>query len=61
MTDTEHKMVVRIPRELHKAAKVKAIESDVTLSEAVRELLRLWVSGETELPTRIEEEHAESN
>ena len=57
MTDTDHKMAVRIPRELHKAAKVKAAQSDVTLSESVRELLRLWVAGKVELPTK--EEHVE--
>jgi len=50
----EHKMVVRISRELHKAVKVKAIQSDVTLSAAVRELLRLWVAGDVELPIQEE-------
>jgi len=59
MANLEHKMTVRIPRELHKAAKVKAVQSDVTLSEAVREFLRLWVAGEIELPAHTEEEQPE--
>ncbi len=58
MSDSDHKMTLRIPRELHKAARLKAVESDMTLSDAVREFLRLWVAGQVELPPRpkIEEE-----
>lgn len=52
----DHKMTVRIPREIHKAAKLKAIEADVTLSEAVRELMRLWADGQIELPTQTKGE-----
>lgn len=48
---TEHKMTLRIPAKLHKAAKVKATQTDVTLSEVVRQLLGLWVSGEVTIPT----------
>ena len=55
MTDLIHQTALRISKELHKAAKVKAAESDVTLSEAMRELLRLWVAGDVELPTHQEE------
>ena len=54
MTDSTHQTAIRIPKELHRAARMKAIESDVTLSEAIRELLRLWVAGEIELPTKEE-------
>jgi predicted HicB family RNase H-like nuclease len=52
----DHKMTIRIPRELHKAAKVKAAESDVTLSEVVREFLRMWMAGQIELPSQAKEE-----
>ena len=51
---TEHKMTIRVPKELHKAARMKALESDVTLSEAIREFLRRWVKGEIELLTQEE-------
>jgi len=54
MTDTEHKMAVRIPKELHKAAKVKATESEIALSEVVRRFLAFWVAGEIELPKSFE-------
>lgn len=50
MTELEHKTTIRIPKELHKKARLKALESDVTFSEAVRELLALWVEGEIQLP-----------
>jgi len=57
MADSEHKTTIRMPKELHKAARVKAIESDAeSLSEVVRELLKLWIAGEIDLPTRVEEE-----
>ena len=56
MAGSTHQTAIRIPKELHKAAKMKAIESDVTLSEAIRELLRMWVAGEVELPTKTQEE-----
>ena len=49
---SEHKMAIRLPRELHKAARLKAVESDVTLSDVVREFLRLWVEGQIELPKK---------
>ena len=45
----EHKMTIRIDKELHKAAKLKAVESEITLSEIIRDFLRLWVDGELDL------------
>jgi hypothetical protein len=33
---------------------MKALESDVTLSEVIREFLRRWVEGEIELFTQEE-------
>ena len=57
MANSEHKTTIRMPKELHKAARVKVIESDAdSLSEVVRELLRLWLAGEIDLPSHIEEE-----
>jgi predicted HicB family RNase H-like nuclease len=50
MKVTEHRMTIRIPKELHKAAKIKSAESEVGLSEAVRKLLTLWIEGTIELP-----------
>ena len=45
--------------DLHKAARIKAIETNTTLSDVVREFLRLWVAGELELPTFTEEDSHE--
>ena len=56
MTELEHKTTIRIPKELLKAARVKALEAEVPLSKVMRELLTLWVSGEIELPKREEPE-----
>jgi len=39
-----------MPKELHKAARIKAIEQDRALSDVVRQFLQLWVDGEIELP-----------
>ena len=55
MNDEEHKTTVRMPRDLHKAARVKAIEDDVSLSEAIRRLVQGWVAGEIQLPAEEEE------
>ena len=55
----EHKMTIRIEKDLHKAAKLKAVESEVTLSEVMREFLRLWVEDEIEL--RQEDEPPKSD
>ena len=53
-------MTIRIPKELHKAAKVKAVELDIKLSEVVRELLGLWVADQIELPDHPEAEGDQS-
>jgi antitoxin component of RelBE/YafQ-DinJ toxin-antitoxin module len=60
MAGSTHQTAIRIPKELHKAARMKAIELDVTLSEAIRELLRMWVAGKVELPTETQEELTEN-
>ena len=56
MTETYHKTTMRIPQDLHKAARIKAIETNTTLSDVVREFLRLWVAGELELPAQEQDQ-----
>ena len=52
--DTDHKTTIRMPKDLNKAARIKAIETDTTLSDVVREFLALWVAGKIELPAQGE-------
>jgi len=47
MSKDEVRMTIRVPRELHEAAKAKAAAEDVTISQLVRWYLRAWVQGET--------------
>ena len=49
MKPTEHKTTVRMPRSLHKAARMRALEEDTTLSDVIRELVRLWLDNKIEL------------
>lgn len=44
------KMTIRIPRDLHAAAKARAEAEDVTISQIIRWWLRAWLDGE--IPTR---------
>lgn len=46
----ESRMMTRLPNELHKAARIKAIEENEHLSEIVRRLLQAWVAGEIPTP-----------
>lgn len=50
MTELDHKTTLRISKELLKAARIKAIEEEVHLSEAIRAFLRAWTEDEIELP-----------
>jgi hypothetical protein len=59
MTESHHRTTIRMSTDLHKAARIKAIEMDTTLSDVVREFLTLWVAGQLELPTHTEEEGKE--
>jgi hypothetical protein len=59
MTESHHRTTIRMTKNLHKAARIKALEMDTTLSDVVREFLTLWVAGELELPTQTEEERQE--
>ena len=43
-------MTIRIDKEFHKAAKLKAVESEVTLSEVIRQFLAAWLDGKLDLP-----------
>jgi len=54
MTESKHTTTIRIPKELLKAARAKALEAEASLSEVIRKFLTLWVSGEIELPKREE-------
>ena len=53
----ERKGTFRVPEGLLRAARTQGIEVDVSLSQAIRELLKLWVAGKIELPAK--EEHKE--
>ena len=59
MTEIYHRTTIRILRDLHKAARIKALEMDTNLSDVIREFLRLWVAGEIELPIKEEETEQE--
>ena len=41
------RITVDLPPELHKAAKIKAVEKDKPLAEIIREMLRLWIKGKS--------------
>ena len=57
----ERKTTYRVDVDLHKAARIKAIELDTNLSEILREFLRQWVAGDIELHPCSEEEKLESD
>jgi len=59
MPKRPEKVTLTIPVDLRREARAKAILEGKNLSQVVRELLRLWVAGEIELPTHAEEEHPE--
>jgi antitoxin component of RelBE/YafQ-DinJ toxin-antitoxin module len=53
----ETRLILRIDPELKKAAQAKAKAQDLTLSQAVRRLLREWVKDD---PSSSEEDSQES-
>jgi len=59
MNKRERRIMVRASEDLHKAVRVKAAEQGRPVSEIVRELLRMWVEGEIELPFGSEGEDQE--
>lgn len=46
MSELRHQMNLRIPKSVHLAARVKALQAGIDLSEVVRRLLQKWVAGE---------------
>jgi hypothetical protein len=45
----EVRLTIRVPKDLHQAAKGKAADDDVTLSHVVRWYLRAWIEGKAPL------------
>ncbi len=41
----EHKAMIRLPKELHTEARIKALREGKTLSAVVRELLEEWLES----------------
>jgi hypothetical protein len=58
MEDESKRTTLYIPASLRRAARVKAIRLDTSLSAVIRELLERWLAGE--LKIRQEEEQEES-
>lgn len=56
MKEQRHQMSIRISKDVHRAARVKALQEGLDLSEAVRRLLALWVAGEVLLDQSPPEE-----
>ena len=50
------RIMVRVPADLHKAVRIKAVKEGRTVSEVIREFLEEWVKGE---PTEEEEKSPE--
>ena len=46
----EHKTTVRLPEELHRKAKAKAVLEGHRFSDVFRMLFEMWVEGKIELP-----------
>jgi predicted HicB family RNase H-like nuclease len=54
----EHKTMIRLPKELHTEARIKAIREGKTLSAVVRELLEQWLkSSPTEGVSKKQRKH----
>lgn len=45
----DHKTTIRLPRSEHTAARIKAVQANIALSEVIRRLLALWVAGKVVL------------
>jgi len=48
----EHRIMVRVTEQLHKAVKIKAVEVGRPMSEIIRDLLTLWIEGKVSLPDK---------
>jgi predicted DNA binding CopG/RHH family protein len=53
MSEQEKRLSVRLPSDLHRAVKLKAVRADRPISTIVRELLRKWVEDDS--PSEEEE------
>jgi predicted DNA-binding protein len=51
----DHKTLIRLPKELHTEARIKALREGKTLSAVVRELLTLWLEEAPEQKTSKEQ------
>lgn len=49
MKEQRHQMSLRISKTVHLAARVKALQEGLDLSEVVRRLLALWVAGKVNI------------
>ena len=61
MVKRPEKVTLTIPVVLKRKARAKAILQGRNLSEAVRQLLELWIAGEIELPPLEEEGETEDS
>jgi predicted DNA binding CopG/RHH family protein len=43
-------IMARVPKSLHRDVRVRAAELGIPVSEIIRRLLRLWLSGKINLP-----------
>jgi predicted DNA binding CopG/RHH family protein len=48
MSQYDHTTTIRLSKELLKAARKKALEKGVSLSEIIRELLKQWLEKEND-------------
>lgn len=55
----DHKTTIRLPHSEHTAARVKAVQANIALSEVIRRLLQMWVNGEVVLTEPPPEDAAE--
>jgi len=56
MKEQKHQMSLRISKAVHLAARVKALQEGIDLSEVVRRLLAMWVAGQVVLDEPAQEE-----
>lgn len=45
----DHKTTIRLPHDEHTAARIKAVQANISLSEVIRRLLALWVAGKVSI------------
>ena len=55
-----NRVTITMPRELVLTARAEAIRRGTSLSAIVRQMVKMWLAGEIELPTH-QEEHTEND